>query len=108
MFYIKQELPINGQIRAKEVQLISDTGEKLGMAGHVLNREKYGVEKLLEDFEKYGIKLDYTKMPRASREYVIAHTNELKEHDRLFFLRIIHSYIYNILKYPKSLFKERS
>lgn len=31
-------------------------GEKLGMAGHVLNREKYGVEKLLEDFDKYGIK----------------------------------------------------
>lgn len=31
MFYIKQELPINRQIRAKEVQLISDNGEKLGM-----------------------------------------------------------------------------
>ena len=31
MFYIKQELPINGQIKAKEVQLISDNGEKLGM-----------------------------------------------------------------------------
>ena len=31
MFYIKQELPINGQIRAKEVQLISDEGEKLGI-----------------------------------------------------------------------------
>ena len=31
MFYIKQELPINGQIRVKEVQLISETGEKLGM-----------------------------------------------------------------------------
>jgi len=31
VFYIKQELPINGQIRAKEVQLISDNGEKLGM-----------------------------------------------------------------------------
>ena len=31
MFYIKQELPINGQIRAKEVQLISDNGEKLGI-----------------------------------------------------------------------------
>ena len=31
MFYIKQELPINGQIRAREVQLISDTGEKLGV-----------------------------------------------------------------------------
>ena len=31
MFYIKQELPINGQIRAKEVQLISETGEKLGI-----------------------------------------------------------------------------
>ena len=31
MFYIKQELPINGQIKAKEVHLISDNGEKLGM-----------------------------------------------------------------------------
>ena len=31
MFYIKQELPINGQIKAKEVQFISDNGEKLGM-----------------------------------------------------------------------------
>ena len=31
VFYIKQELPINGQIKAKEVQLISDDGEKLGM-----------------------------------------------------------------------------
>ncbi len=31
MFYIKQELPTNGQIRAKEVQLISETGDKLGI-----------------------------------------------------------------------------
>ena len=31
MFYIKQELPTNGQRRAKEVQLISETGEKLGI-----------------------------------------------------------------------------
>lgn len=31
VFYIKQELPINSQIRAKEVQLISDNGEKLGV-----------------------------------------------------------------------------
>ena len=31
MFYIKQELPINGQIKAKEVQLISYNGEKIGM-----------------------------------------------------------------------------
>ena len=31
MFYIKQELPINGQIRAKEVNLISEDGEKLGI-----------------------------------------------------------------------------
>ena len=30
MFYIKQELLINEQIRAREVQLISDSGEKLG------------------------------------------------------------------------------
>ena len=31
MFFIKQELPINGQIRAKEVQLIGVQGEKLGV-----------------------------------------------------------------------------
>ena len=31
VFYIKQELPINRQIRAKEVQLIGDNGEKLGV-----------------------------------------------------------------------------
>ena len=31
MFYIKQELPINRQIRAKEVQLIGENGEKLGV-----------------------------------------------------------------------------
>ena len=31
MFFIKQELPINRQIKAREVQLISDNGEKLGM-----------------------------------------------------------------------------
>ena len=31
MFFIKQELPINGAIRAKEVQLIGDNGEKLGV-----------------------------------------------------------------------------
>ena len=31
VFFIKQELPINGQIRAKEVQLIDDQGEKLGV-----------------------------------------------------------------------------
>ncbi|MBR3162697.1 MAG: translation initiation factor IF-3 [Clostridia bacterium] len=31
VFFIKQELPINDRIRAKEVQLISETGEKLGV-----------------------------------------------------------------------------
>ena len=31
MFYIKQELPTNRQIRAKEVQLIGENGEKLGV-----------------------------------------------------------------------------
>ena len=30
-FNIKQELPINGQIREKEVQLIGVNGEKLGV-----------------------------------------------------------------------------
>ena len=31
MFYIKQELPINGQIREKEVQVIDEEGRKLGV-----------------------------------------------------------------------------
>lgn len=31
MFFIKQELPINGQIKAKEVQVIGENGEKLGV-----------------------------------------------------------------------------
>ena len=31
MFYIKQELPINEQIRAREVQVIDDQGEKRGV-----------------------------------------------------------------------------
>ena len=32
-------------------------GQKLGMKGHVLNREKYETKKLLEDFKKYKIKI---------------------------------------------------
>ena len=31
MFFIKQELPINGQIREREVQVIGKNGEKLGV-----------------------------------------------------------------------------
>ena len=31
MFYIKQELQINGQIREKEVQVIDENGQKLGI-----------------------------------------------------------------------------
>lgn len=31
VFYIKQELLINGQIKEKEVQVITETGEKLGI-----------------------------------------------------------------------------
>ena len=31
VFFIKQELPINGQIRAREVQVIGENGEKLGL-----------------------------------------------------------------------------
>ncbi len=30
VFYIKQDLPINDQIRAKEVQIIDDEGKKIG------------------------------------------------------------------------------
>ena len=46
MFYIKQELPINGQIRAKEVQLISDQGEKLGIVPISRALELAGEKKL--------------------------------------------------------------
>ncbi|MEI3402103.1 MAG: translation initiation factor IF-3 [Clostridia bacterium] len=46
MFYIKQDLPINGQIRAKEVQLISDTGEKLGTVPLARALETSGNKKL--------------------------------------------------------------
>ena len=31
MFYIKQELPVNGQIRAKEIKLIGKDSEQLGV-----------------------------------------------------------------------------
>lgn len=40
MFFIKQELPINRQIRAKEVQLIGDNGEKLGVVALNVALEK--------------------------------------------------------------------
>ena len=39
----------------KEANIIG--GQKVGMKGHVLDRDKYGATKLLKDFEKYGIKL---------------------------------------------------
>jgi len=31
VFFIKQELPINRQIKAKEIQLVGDNGEKVGI-----------------------------------------------------------------------------
>ena len=46
MFYIKQELPINGQIRAKDVQLISENGEKLGIVPISRALELAGEKKL--------------------------------------------------------------
>ncbi len=46
MFYIKQELPINRQIRAKEVQLIGDNGEKLGVISLQEALEKAGEKNL--------------------------------------------------------------
>ena len=46
MFFIKQELPINGQIRAREVQLIGDEGEKLGVVSLKEALEVAGEKKL--------------------------------------------------------------
>ena len=48
MFFIKQELPINGQIIAKEVQLIGDEGEKLGTIS---------IKEALEQAEEKGLDL---------------------------------------------------
>ena len=46
MFFIKQELPINTQIKAKEVQLIGDNGEKLGIVSLNEALEKAGEKNL--------------------------------------------------------------
>ena len=46
VFYIKQELPINDQIRAKEVQLIGENGEKLGVISFKEALEKAEESKL--------------------------------------------------------------
>lgn len=46
MFFIKQELPINRQIRAKEVQLIGEKGEKLGIISLQEALEKAGEKNL--------------------------------------------------------------
>ena len=46
MFYIKQELPINGQIREKEVQLIGVNGEKLGVVSIREALDKAGEDNL--------------------------------------------------------------
>ena len=43
MFYIKQELPVNGQIRAKEIKLIGNNSEQLGVVSL-----KEGLEKAEE------------------------------------------------------------
>ena len=43
MFYIKQELPVNGQIRAKEIKLIGKDSEQLGVVSL-----KEGLEKAEE------------------------------------------------------------
>ena len=45
-FNIKQELPINGQIREKEVQLIGVNGEKLGLVSTKEALEIAGKENL--------------------------------------------------------------
>ncbi|MCI8444753.1 MAG: translation initiation factor IF-3 [Clostridia bacterium] len=46
VFFIKQELPINRQIRAKEVQLIGEKGEKLGIISLQEALEKAGEKNL--------------------------------------------------------------
>ena len=48
VFYIKQELPINRQIRAKEVQLIEENGQKAGVVS---------IEKAIEKAESKDLDL---------------------------------------------------
>ena len=61
-FNIKQELPVNGQIREKEVQLIGANGEKLGI---ISTRE--ALEKAAEDNLDLVLKNDVLAMQKETK-----------------------------------------
>ena len=74
VFFIKQELPINRQIKAKEVQLIGENGEKLGVVSFNEALEKMVNERLkgnppkVATSAKTGLsKDDFRKMNMAQR-----------------------------------------
>ena len=70
-FNIKQELPINERIRAKEVQLISETGEKLVvyrcMDNNGKTNHKDGI--YARPLDMFLSKVDHEKYPDATQKY---------------------------------------
>ncbi len=89
MFCIKQELPINGQIRAKEVQLISDNGEKLGIvqinkALELAEEKKLDLVLVSPNSEIPVCKImNYGKykFEQAKKEKEVRKTPNIQEHD---------------------------
>ena len=81
---IKQELPINGQIREKEVQLIGANGEKLGVMS-----TRDALEKAEEEIMNYGkYKFEQAKKEKeAKKKQKVLEVKELRvtpnieEHD---------------------------
>lgn len=67
-------------------------------------RGKWNPELVEPIVSQYGIKLNYAVRPSATHEEVIAHTNAARETDKLFGLRVVHSYIVNVFLHFKSLF----
>ena len=74
MFFIKQELPINRQIRAKEVQLIAETGEKLGVVALNVAIEKAEEKKELP--RTYHLSKKYNDAIKLYDELLVVDKND--------------------------------
>jgi hypothetical protein len=67
-------------------------------------RGKWNAELVEPIVSQYGITLDYSIREKASHEEAIAHTVAMRDIDKLYGLRVFHSYVVNIFKHFKSLF----
>ena len=81
MFYIKQELPINEQIRAKEVQVIDENGEKITHAWFLgfapFDEPEIAVAVLIENAGSGGFTAETARDIMA--EYFGMNANEVTE-----------------------------